>query len=102
MQSPHKLLRACILVLRNGASAHGTARVLINKFACIKQNDFARLYSAVPIGKRACLNREDYEFLIFIDGVGAKQCDASATDSLIFVRCSARRVLSGQVGAPTA
>jgi hypothetical protein len=38
-----------VLVLRNGATALGTAGVFVDKFVCIEQNDFARLDRSDPI-----------------------------------------------------
>jgi hypothetical protein len=38
-----------VLVLRNGATALGTAGVFVDKFVCIEQNDFAGPYRSVPI-----------------------------------------------------
>ena len=57
---------AQVFVLQGPVSAV-VAGILFDKFSCIKQNDFARLYSVIAIGKRVCPDREDYQLLLFID-----------------------------------
>jgi hypothetical protein len=46
---PTDYFERVVFVLRNGATARGTAGVFVDKFVCIEQNDFARLYRSVPI-----------------------------------------------------